>query len=243
MRAYPGEVRIRLPSDEKADILVVGDSFAFGALEAAEDLFSTLIGDSLGKNVVNLGIASTSPPTYNRMIEVGARYHPQVVVYAMFANDFASEDDFGPRRLEMTNTFRSLDHDREWFLVGYDAKGRVLRAVRALTNHFLSYALFKTFRQPQTTLAVVPWWHGKHFFLFSQRSYWDPLMAWGHGSVRRATETNHELIKEAHRFSTKTLGANFLVVMQPSKEMVYGPSTGELAPRCIRKAGTGRTKN
>ena len=164
--AYPGEVWIRLPSDEKADILVVGDSFTFGDYEAAEDLSSTLIGDLLGKNVVNLGIASTSPPTYNRMIEVGARYHPRVVVYAVFANDFIDEDDVAPRRLEMTNTFRSLDRDRERFFIGYDAKGRVLRAVRALTNHFLSYAIFKTFRKHQATLGVVPWWHGEHFFLF-----------------------------------------------------------------------------
>ena len=226
VRMYPREVAIRLPSDEKADILVVGDSFPFGTYEASEDVYATRIGELLGKKVVNLGVGSTSPPTYNRMIEVGARYHPRVVVYAVFANDFLTEDDFEPRRLALENTFRSLDRDR--FFISYDTTGRVQSAVRTLTNHFLSYQLFKSFRPLPATFAVLPWWHGEHFFLFPERSYWEVLVAWENESVRRGTETNHELIKEARRFSRDALGAKFLVVMQPSKEMVYGPLTGEL---------------
>ena len=112
---YPRQTGIRLPASERADILVVGDSFPFGIYEAAEDVYATLVGNVLQKNVVNLGIASTQPSTYNRMLEVGARYHPRVVVYAIFANDFLNEDDFRPRRLALENTFRFLDGDREKF--------------------------------------------------------------------------------------------------------------------------------
>ena len=228
---YPRKVAIRLPSEETTDILVVGDSLPFGTYEASEDLYATRIGKLLGKTVVNLGVGSTSPPTYNRMVEVGTRYHPRVVVYAIFANDFLTEDGFEPRRLALTNTFRSLDRDREWFFNGYDTKGRALSTVRAFTNHFLSYQLVKSFRPLPATFAVLPWWQGDDFFLFPDRGYWEELMAWDNESVRRATETNYELIKEAHRFSTEALDARFLVVMQPSKEMVYGPITGELRTR------------
>ena len=72
VRMYPRQTGIRLPASERADILVVGDSFPFGIYEAAEDVYATLVGNVLQKNVVNLGIASTQPSTYNRMLEVGA---------------------------------------------------------------------------------------------------------------------------------------------------------------------------
>ena len=117
---YPREVAIRLPSAKNADILIVEDSLPFGTYEASEDLYATRVGELLGKRVVNLGVGSTLPPAYNRMIEVGARYHPRVMVYAVFANDFLTEDGFEPRRLALKNTFRSLDRDREWFFNGYD---------------------------------------------------------------------------------------------------------------------------
>ena len=229
VRMYPRQTGIRLPASERADILVVGDSFPFGIYEAAEDVYATLVGNVLQKNVVNLGIASTQPSTYNRMLEVGARYHPRVVVYAIFANDFLNEDDFRPRRLALENTFRFLDGDREKFSTSYDTRGRVLGAVRNFTNMFLSYQLLKTFWQ-RTGTTTLPWWHGEHFFLFPERSYWDALMAWDNDSVQQAMEATHTLVTEAHRFSIEELDAEFLVVLQPSKEMVYGPLTGELRP-------------
>ena len=160
VRMYPREVAIRLPSAKNADILIVGDSLPFGTYEASEDLYATRVGELLGKRVVNLGVGSTLPPPYNRMIEVGARYHPRVVVYAVFANDFLTEDGFEPRRLALEHTFRSLDRDREWFFNSYDTKGRVQSAIRTFTNHFLTYQLLKSFRPLPATFAGLPWWQG-----------------------------------------------------------------------------------
>jgi hypothetical protein len=84
---------------------------------------------------------------------------------------------------------------------------------------------------------------GEHFFLFPERGYWEPLVAWDNESVRRATDVNHNLIREAHRFATDALDAIFPVLIQPSKEWCTAPPQENSAPRCIPRAGTGRSKS
>ncbi len=72
--------RILLPNKEKKDILVLGDSFPFGANVRYKDALPWLIQEYTNKKIANLGIGDTNPIHYNRMLEVGMRYDPDIIL-------------------------------------------------------------------------------------------------------------------------------------------------------------------
>ena len=232
LRSYPGDIPIRIPPPQQADILVVGDSVPFGMMVRQADIYPTLLGVALRQNVVNLASASQMPPAYNRMVEVGSQYRPGIVLYALFANDFVYAEDVEPMPLDRSRADDRLEGDDRLFFTRYGVSGMFLNTLRRVTNYSVSYALFKISRQRQSVPETVEWWQSPTtFFLLTERSYWDALVGWQDERVRRGTALTLRFIQEAHRFSTADLAADFIVVLSPSKEMVYGPLTGPLRSR------------
>lgn len=210
---FRGGTRILLPGPGEKDLLVVGDSMAFGTYVAQEDIFANLLAKRFFLRVVNLAIGSQSTPEYNRMLEVGKRYHPKIVLYCMFANDFgvstASPSPDDALFIETLNPWESAAH-----------------VLKRITNLSLAYQLFKVLEQPSAKSQVIPWKDAKRSFFFASKEYWDPQVSFEHPSVKKAFALNLENARAASAMA-KAMGASFSVVLLPSKEMVYGSLIGD----------------
>jgi hypothetical protein len=219
-RTYGGN-SILLPEVSKADILVLGDSVPFGTYVRSEEAYPACLGRLAGKSVVNLGVPSQAPPEYNRMLEVGARYQPSLVVYCIFANDFAYANLPGARELSAARTHTHLPDDRRLFVEKGDSAD-CLRAVRqAITNPLLSIQLLKLTAQPFQKVKHVPWRRGELCYNFASKEFWN-LVSYDNPDVRAGVEANVRLCQAALRFC-QSMGAKLHVILIPSKEMVYGP--------------------
>jgi hypothetical protein len=219
-RVYGGN-RILLPKVAKADILVVGDSIPFGTYVRASDAFPACLGRLENKTVVNLGVPSQAPPEYNRMLEVGARYRPSLVLYCVFANDFAYANLPAGRELSTACTYTDLADDRRLFLDELSLTDRVRAARKAVANLFLSLQLVSLSRQPLQQVRHLLWRRGDVFYAFADKKFWD-IVSYDNPDVRAGLAANAELSHAACQFC-RSLGATMLVVLLPSKEMVYGP--------------------
>ena len=87
------------------NLIFLGDSFTFGLKVDAEEAFPTVTGnllrERLGRDdieVANFGWPSSSPLLARRQLEdIGARYHPDLVVFALDMTDF--HDDLMYQRM------------------------------------------------------------------------------------------------------------------------------------------------
>jgi hypothetical protein len=224
-----GGIQILIPPAHKADILVVGDSFPFGTYEKSEDVFPSVLARSSGRSVVNVGVGSTGPVEYNRMLEIGLRYEPSVVLYCIFANDFVYDED-RIRPLSDKNTNISLPGDEVIFRSSLEARDRRANIFKAITNQSISYQMMKLFQQPLAKHQTISWVSQGNFFMFASAEYWDPQISSKDPVVQRRTGVNLRLIENANAFA-KEHNQRLIVVLQPSKEMVYGPLATDLPIR------------
>lgn len=227
-RILPGGVQIFLPVLQHADILVVGDSFPFGTYVDGKHTFPSRLAERLQVMVANLAVASQSPPAYNRMLEIGSRYHPKLVLYCLFANDFNYGSEFEARSISSENANKTLPGDAELFVTEPSAQQRLGIALRHLTNLSLSYQLYKLLQQPAQKVPSVEWRKDVIYFKFAGRGYWDNWVGWQTPQVQEGTRFNVRLMAQAFQ-RVHGLASHLLVVLQPSKEMVYAPFVGDLA--------------
>lgn len=215
--------QIELPPAQPADVAVIGDSFPFGTYVKKAATFPALLEKKAGRRVVNLGIGSQSPPQYNRMVEVSARYQPKEVLYCLFANDFLN-GTFPESLLTLSpeRAFKSLPEDQELFKEQISTRDRMLTLRKQATNYLLSLQLVKLFDQPaqQNNLEKVAWKDRAGYFAFINRSYWDSLLSFENQNVVRDLPGLIQLVNAAAVYC-QGMGARFTVVMIPSKEMVY----------------------
>jgi lysophospholipase L1-like esterase len=84
---------------ETVNVLFLGDSFTYGNYVAHQQAFPKLVGDRLRTalpgtelRVANFGWTSSSPLlSYRRLLAVGERYHPDVVVLCIDMTDFGDD--------------------------------------------------------------------------------------------------------------------------------------------------------
>jgi hypothetical protein len=174
-------------------------------------------------SVVNLAVGSQAPPEYNRMLEVGARYHPARVLYCVFANDF-THDVSHAVPLSIENTYTRNASDKNLFLEDLSVSDRIYSLRKHISNLFLSFQIFKLRQQPMQKLNHV-FWRDKdtdRFFAFAPKDFWREQVSYDSARVRAGVEYNVKLIQEADRFC-KTWGGKLKVALFPAKEMVYGP--------------------
>lgn len=86
-------------TDETLNVLFLGDSFTFGLKVKSGEAFPALVGKDLKHalpdaplRVANFGWSSSSPYlSYRRLLAIGARYHPDVVVLCVDMTDFGDD--------------------------------------------------------------------------------------------------------------------------------------------------------
>jgi lysophospholipase L1-like esterase len=221
-RMYNG-TSILLPQVRHADIVAVGDSFTFGSYVRETDTFPAQLGKKLGRSVANLGIASTGPPEYNRMAEVATCYSPELLLYCVFANDFETGPMAVEPLLSVAKNRKQLPGDEKLFQRADAGWMQRQRMRKQLTNLSLLLQLMKLRHQPVfKNLDQVPARCNGHFFAFAGTNYWNPQVSWETPAVRAATESNVSLIKQVKALAD-ACHFSLLVVLVPSKEMVYGP--------------------
>lgn len=213
--------RIILPQLKDVDIAVVGDSFPFGTYVKDSDTFPAVLGDLMNLETVNLGVGSMAPIEYNRMVEVSAEYNPELIIYCIFLNDFLYTRDVYPDPLNKID----LENQKETsplYTYGLTFREKIRMFRKKISNLFLSFQLVKIFQQPRFRLEQISEEVKGHYFLFATKKYWDPQANAQIERVQRAVKSNSRLIEAARNFS-RELGAQFLVTLIPSKEMVYAP--------------------
>jgi len=110
------------------NVVFLGDSFTFGQGVAPKQAFPSLVGDQLraalpdaALRVANFGWSSSSPLlSYRRLLAIGERYHPDVVVLCVDMTDFGDDIRWG----------NIIDGRRIYWL--YDKLPITLRAAQAL---------------------------------------------------------------------------------------------------------------
>jgi len=227
---------ILLPKKEKKDILVVGDSFPAGSRIRSGYHFPSLIQKMTGKNVINLSVIATGPVQYNRMVEVGMQFSPDLVIYCLFANDFRyGTNDVDIKKLSQDNIdFRYLS-DSALFTDCITARQRILFYKDRLED----FSLFIRTAKTLVTVSKLPpimkdtadhkdryFEINGAYFHFNSKQFWDRFISWSNEDVLKGFQTTLNLVKEAHSFVTKGK-RSFFVIMIPSKEMVYGQVTKE----------------
>lgn len=217
---------ILLPKLKEAQVVVVGDSFPFGTYVRANNTFPAQLAEQTGLTVANLGVGSTAPPEYNRMAEVGMRYSPSLLVYCLFANDFnVGPCPEGGRELKSENAGKHHPGDVRLFRREKTIQMRLQIFRKNLTNLSLLLQLAKLRRQPIfQNRDQVPQRVNGHYFVFAGTNYWESQVSWDEPSARASTESNIALIQRVNELAAKSQ-CSLLVVLIPSKEMVYGPLT------------------
>lgn len=214
-------VRIVLRTSDfqkQQDVVVVGDSMVFGPLVRQEDLFTTLLSRQTGKSVLNLGISSSGPCTYNHMIRFALRHlavPPRRIVYCLFAND----TDEGPCEPFLDPDFYIWDTQQGW--------GSRLRWAREwLFQYSVSYQVTKrllTFGDLQGGAHFQRYYYkgGNFEFLFAPPSFWSNLDV-------RIPRVNGEILNTEERIReglliSRSRAVQFILVLMPCKEQVYVP--------------------
>lgn len=232
--------RIKLPPPIKKDILVVGDSFPFGAFVKSKDCFPSLIQSSLHKDVVNLGVPGTFPFFYNRMVEVGMRYDPELIVYCIYANDFIdsllSEKDKG--------SIIPGDHglDDQLFIDTLRFTHKAARIRKSMFNQLKSWQVLKRLMD-----FFVFWRIGllkdlqpvdfEGHITYCHPRFWHSALNLQNNTISYFFNKTIAHVKHAHHFVAEQ-GKPFFVVLIPCKEMVCGTLTEAFSGQQLRTTYT-----
>jgi hypothetical protein len=214
------------PWPERADIVVIGDSQAFGfGVNDGEEWARRLAERPPGVEVVNLGLIGAAPQQFAKVFEAyGAPLHPKVVVVGFFP----------PNAIDTGRLFH--DWVAEGKADGFDALRMRRRAPGAsagmpgrikaqLRKSYAALAIYYGLKQLTGTsdTITIPFEHGGELRLVASRYREAAAMAAsGHADFQRVIETLGRLQKKV-----RASGAEMLVVPFPSKEEVLLPMVGE----------------
>ena len=217
------QVAIPLPPVSNVDVLVVGDSFPFGFNVRASETFPALIEESTGRAVVNLSVIGTSPVQYNRMMEVGFRYKPKVVVYCLFANDFVTGDaaEFSLARSEGRAPMGLLS-DEDLFVESLSSDLKRDLFFRRLQHGSVLWELSQWLRHPVQSRKRLDYLDEHRRMVLVGGSFWRRRLDWDMRGVAEGVRSTIDVVAAASNLA-KAHDVEFRVVLIPSKEMVYGP--------------------
>lgn len=222
-----GGVRIALPPTQPADLLVVGASMSFGTYVREEDTFARQIQNLAKLTSVNLSVAGSDLPSFNRMVEVGSRYGAHDVLYCLSVNDFVDQTD-PPRKLSSSEAFEEKDSDHKYFITDLTLSAFGVQRLKHLANFSLLYQLRKLLSQPVQEQASVAWQQASLFFMFAPLSYWQPRVEWKNPSVQKGLSRAINYVSVADQFMRER-GGRLHTVLIPSKEMVYAELAADMA--------------
>jgi lysophospholipase L1-like esterase len=221
--------RNRDPWPTPADIVVLGDSLAFGYGVDDQSAWPALLAASFPDlGVVNLGLIGAGPEQYLRVYQTfGTELNPRLVIAAVFpGNDFWDAGKFE----EWQNSgaegnymvWRNQHGAPDWSRDPVAAFRLLLLRRSYLYN--LAVATAKAYRDREASAPVV----------VTLRDGSEMRMVPGEFQERTAGSERgrreFELVEHALRRlrdQSRSNGSQLLVVIQPSKEEVYMPLTGE----------------
>jgi hypothetical protein len=212
------------PWPERADIVVVGDSMAFGYGVDDEQAWVKLVADDLPETtIVNLGLIGAGPQQYLRVLEsYGLDLDPKLVLFMLFpGNDLSDAETF-----------------RQWLDAGTSASYEDWRIRRGqpdardplhvvLERSYLVEFLHSVRRSLTSPVAAST------IELDDGRLQLTPEL---YASSMEKARPGHPVfemimasIKEARAVSSRG-GSEFLVLLMPAKEEVYLPLLHEKPP-------------
>lgn len=224
-------LRNKSPWPERASVVVVGDSLAFGYGVDDAHMWSRLIEARLPtERVVNISLPGLAPEQYFRYFErFGAPLQPQLVILCVFpGNDVADA-----KRFEVWQAAGSPGNFAEWRYGEMSElprasrprespslleRSRLAMALTAIRNNLSSRFQSETLSFPEGRVQLVPGVYEKRMSTFNDR---DPGFRALVESVRNT------------RALTDRLGARLLVVLFPTKEEVYLPGRGAEYPHMV----------
>jgi lysophospholipase L1-like esterase len=213
------------PWPERAEIVVLGDSMAFGyGVGDAEAWTALLAADLPGTRIVNLGMIGAAPQQYQRIYErFGQALRPNLVLFCLFpGNDLSDAGRFE----EWLQAGSPGNYDEWRHGGGQDAEQRSIRGQldRSYLATFLRYARRnlgsrfsgRTIDFPDgSRIQLVPALYARN----------DVLAQPNHPSFRLVLDA----VRQTQALVQET-GGQFLVLLMPTKEEVYLPLVGEEPP-------------
>ena len=220
------------PWPARTDVVVVGDSMAFGYGVDDEQAWPRLVAEALpATDIINLGLIGAAPQQYLRVLETfGLELRPKLVLFMLFpGNDLHDADTFQ----------RWLDADTE---LAYDqwrraaGQPRDLGRLRQLLedSHLVAFLRgARTSLDSAITSSTIDFEDGHRLQLVPALLRRDLEMA-------QPGRPEFELVMatiERARAVTRQHGSEFLVLLMPTKEEVYLPRIGEPAPPLTESFG------
>lgn len=219
------------PWPEHAEIVIVGDSMAYGYGVASQESWPRLLDDALPvSRVITLGLPGTVPQQYTRYFEkFGARLRPRLLIYMVFpGNDIKGTVEFD--RWIAAGAPGSFDHWR-YFEGHVPIRGQSVLDRSALVMSLRS--LTKALRNSSSWKFIELTGGGRLRLapqLYRQSIAMNRPGTPGFEAVVKATREAREL---AH-----ALGSQLVVVLAPTKETVYLPLLREPFPGLTEPLGS-----
>jgi lysophospholipase L1-like esterase len=218
------------PSPEEADIVVIGDSMAFGYGVADDATWSHLLATQLGSYTIsNFGLIGGAPQQYLRILETEAlQLNPKLVLFMLFPGNDMNDARVFEEWLEADTNLTYPD----WRSAG--GAGGYWSHLRRLTEG--SYLM--AFQRALLSRLMLGWAGSTLTFGDDQRLQLAPVV---YDNDAQMADPKHPVfrlvmttIEEAQRLS-RTHGSHFLVLLMPTKEEVYLPLLDKPAPALIEK--------
>jgi hypothetical protein len=225
------------PWPERADIVVLGDSQAYGFGVDDDEHWASLIDQALpGVEVVNLGLLGAAPQQLGRLYEAfGTDLQPKLVIVALFPpNALRSgalfEEWQAAGKPEGFNVWRALGRPRA------DGAGALDGIKRALAQSYAVLYLrgwLKRLRDPAATVHEVALDGGKVRLMPGRYAETAERALPGNPDFERVIAE----LARLHR-QIRADGSAMLVVLFPTKEEVHLPLLAEQAPELVSPFAT-----
>lgn len=204
------------PWPEQAEVVIVGDSMAYGYGVAQQESWPTLLDEALPvSRVITLGLPGTVPQQYTRYFErFGERLRPKVLLYMIFpGNDIKGTVEFD--QWLAAGSPGNFDHWR-YFEGKVPVRGESLldRSALVMTMRSLRKALRN--RSSPTSIELT----GGGRLRVSPQLYKQSI------AMNRPGTPGFDAVVTATREArerAQALGTQFVVVLAPTKEYVYLP--------------------
>jgi lysophospholipase L1-like esterase len=216
------------PWPERAEIVVLGDSLAFGYGVEDDKTWTALLAQQLpGQRIINLGLVGAAPQQYLRIYETfGQALQPDVVLFCLFpGNDLGDAGRFdewlkgGAQGNYLEGRFADPDAHVERSLRGVLEQSYLITLLRSGRSRAASSFRGRTIDFPDgSRLQLAPAVYAKN----------EPLARPDHPNFRLVLET----VEQARALAEQG-GSQFLVLLVPTKEEVYLPLLDEPPPTAI----------
>lgn len=208
------------PWPERADVVIVGDSMAFGYGVPYEKGWSRLLGEAWPKvGIVNLGLPGAAPQQYTRHFEIdGVPLRPRLLIYSLFPGNDAQDAEYfdawlaagSPGGFDTFKFFSGAVPQSTWNLRDHSYVVAMLHHARK--NLQSRYKARTLDLEDGGRVLLTPGFYERRIARMTPD---DP----GFRSMIEATRQARRLADDA--------GARMIVAVFPTKEEVYLPVHGE----------------